>query len=81
MKPLPLFVVSLAVAGFLLYAVYAYHHQPEMNHGYSKSDINKVSRLLNDQPAIVQLFADDGEPVDQRVKVTEWARARKSQGR
>jgi hypothetical protein len=81
MKPLPLLIVCSAIAGFLYYAVYAYKHQPELNHGYKQSDIDKVSEYLAPPSLAVYLFADDGQPVNQRIKVMEWARARKTLGK
>ncbi len=90
MKPWQLLIVTSAVAGFLYLAVYAYHQaHPDLNHGYSKTDSDKVSRLLG-EPRPVKLVtvnaydylnADDGLPVDQKIKVTEWARARKTMGK
>ncbi len=85
MKPWQLAVVTVTTAAFVWLADYAYHQaHPDIDHGYSKADQDKMSKLL-DKPRpvnlMVYLFADDGQPVDQHIKFTEWARARKTLGK
>lgn len=82
MKPLPLLVVCSTVAAFMYLAVYGYHHQHDAEHGYTKVSQDNLVRLLNaPKPAIVELFADDGQPVNQRIKLREWHAARRTMGK
>jgi hypothetical protein len=58
MKPLPLFIVSFAVAGFIVYAIYGYKHQHDSEPVYNQADQEKLSRLL-DEPKPVKLASVD----------------------
>ncbi len=50
MKPWQLLIVTSAVAGFLSLTAYAhYHAHPDLDHGYSKSDRDRVSMVIDKQ--------------------------------
>ena len=59
MKLLAQLLCLCTVSGILYLAVYAYHQRihPDLEHGYSKSDSDKVSGLL-DSPKPVILHRD-----------------------